>query len=106
MEQVRKQARRERLNSEDGRYELDLASINALDKTTRALNGLLKEIRALEKNAKEATGKLGATQRRELMLDAFAKLEEVHQYSLLLEFKKIYDDGRVSDFEGSPGQTH
>ena len=99
LEKLRMQQRKDRREAADGRHEIDLAGINALDKTTRALTGLLKEIRALERNAKESAGKLGPTQRQELLKDYFAKQPEVNQYSLLLDLKQIYDDRRVVSFE-------
>jgi len=99
LEHIRRQHRRKMKEpTEDGEqaeFELDLASINALDKTTRSLNGLLREIRALEKSAKESVGKLGHTQRQELLFDWFSKLDQNMQHSILTDLNAIYQARRV-----------
>ena len=77
-----------------GEVEIDFASLNALDKTTRALSGLLAQLRQIAKDNRERMGNIGPTERLQLVMDWFAALPEEQMYSHLLDFKAIYDQRR------------
>lgn len=98
LERLRKTRRRqERKAIEDGEEELcpvDVVGLNALDKTTRALSGLLSQLRAIAKDNREKMGNIGPSDRLKLILDYFATLPEEQMYSLLLDCKAIYEDRR------------
>ncbi len=105
LERLRRQHRRkQREKGIDDDFEMDFAGLSALDKTTRALSGLLKEIRALSKDAKEAAGKLGPTEQQRLIFDWFSKCSPEHQRSLLLDFQEIHSKHCRTGLEESPNE--
>lgn len=94
LERLRKQQKAERADSEDGGVEIDVVSLNALQKTTTALSGLLAQLRQIAKDNRDRMGDIGPTERQKLMLDYFASLPEEQMYMYLLDFKGLYDDRR------------
>jgi small-conductance mechanosensitive channel len=92
LERLRKQQKAER---EDGApAEVDVVSLNALQKVTTALSGLLAQLRQIAKDNRDRMGDIGPTERQKLMLDYFASLPEEQMYMYLLDFKGLYDDRR------------
>tara|TARA_B100001013_G_scaffold53082_1_gene27799 strand:+ start:295 stop:669 length:375 start_codon:yes stop_codon:yes gene_type:complete len=81
---------------DDSPEAFDATFAKELANVTKALATVLKEARAINKENREATSKLGPSEKRRLLLDYFQKLAYEAQRSLVWEMTQLLNNQRMS----------
>jgi hypothetical protein len=88
----------DRLEANPTSFDTDFA--RELANVTRALATVLKEARAINKDNREATTRLGPSEKRRLLLDYFEKLPFDAQKSLVWEMTQLCNQRLVNTKKG------